>query len=271
MSDKINQPEPKPEGSVTSPVLAYTTESVEKQKPFLSVIIPAYNEERRLATSLEQIKQYFSVQPYASEVIVVDDGSTDHTASIVEEFIPQDASLRLVRAAHGGKGHACKQGVLASRGQWLFLCDSDLSMPIEDFAKFIPFLQSGCDIAIASRELPDSRRYGEPKYRHLMGRVFNWLVRTLAVHNIQDTQCGFKCFRSDAARDIFKTQTINGWGFDVELLFVAQKRGYRISEVPIDWYYRSHSKVNPVRDTVNMFREVWKVRLNDWQGYYNKS
>jgi len=271
LTNKTNQPEPKPEGSTTSPALVYAAEANEKQGPFLSVIIPAYNEERRLAASLGQINHYFSAQAYDTEVIVVDDGSTDRTPSIVEEFMQQDTTLRLVRAAHGGKGHASKQGVLASQGQWLFLCDSDLSMPVEDFAKFMPLLHSDYDIAIASRELPGSRRYGEPKYRHLMGRVFNWLVRTLAVYDIQDTQCGFKCFRSDAARDIFRAQTINGWGFDVEMLFVAQKRGYRIGEVPIDWYYRSHSKVNPVRDTVNMFREVWKVRLNDWRGYYNKS
>jgi glycosyltransferase involved in cell wall biosynthesis len=238
--------------------------------PFLSVIIPAYNEERRLADSLKQIKQYLDTQEYAAEVIVVDDGSVDRTTDIVEALMGQDARLRLIRAPHGGKGHACKQGVFAGRGQWLFLCDSDLSMPIEDLSKFMPRLRGNLDIVIASREVLGARRYGEPPYRHLMGRVFNGLVRLLAVHGIQDTQCGFKCFRADVARDIFTVQTINGWGFDVEILFVAQKRGYHIGEVAIDWYYRSHSKVNPVRDTINMFREVWQVRLNDWRGVYEK-
>lgn len=238
-------------------------------RPFVSVIVPAYNEERRLADSLKQIQTYFEAQPYASEVIVVDDGSTDRTVNIVEESLRTYPALRLVRAAHGGKGHACKQGVLASKGEWLFLCDSDLSMPIEEFAKFEPFFDGRYEIVIASREAPGARRHGEPKYRHLMGRVFNWLVRTLAVRRIQDTQCGFKTFRADVAKTLFGKQTIDGWGFDVEVLFIAQKRGYRIAEVPINWYYRTHSKVKPVQDTVNMVREVWRVRSNDWRGRYN--
>lgn len=241
-----------------------------QQKPFLSVIIPAYNEEQRLAASLQQIKAYLTAQPFSSEVLVVDDGSSDRTPDIVHECMQQYDTLRLIHSQHGGKGHACKQGIFASRGEWLFLCDSDLSMPIEDLVKFMPLLQKENQIVIASRELPGSRRFDEPKYRHIMGRVFNWLVRILAVHGIQDTQCGFKCFHADAAHDVFQVQTINGWGFDVEILFVAQKRGYRIVEVPIDWYYQSQSKVHPVRDTINMFREVWQVRFNDWRGVYGR-
>ncbi len=240
------------------------------QPPFLSVIIPAYNEERRLAERLKEVMEYFVVQDYSYEVILVDDGSTDRTAEIVKTLEKEYDKLQLLRVVHGGKGHACKQGILASRGQWLFLSDSDLSMPIKDFAKFVPLLQGDNHIVIASREVPGARRYGEPGYRHLMGRVFNWVVRVLAVHGIHDTQCGFKCFRADVAREIFSVQTINGWGFDVEILFVAQKRGYRIVEVPIDWHYRSHSKIKPVQDAINMFREVWQIRLNYWRGYYDK-
>lgn len=239
------------------------------RSPFLSVIIPVYNEEKRLANSLEQVTKYLDAQNYTSEIIVVDDGSSDRSPEIVEELMQEHPSLRLVRVAHGGKGYACKQGVFASCGGWLFLCDSDLSMPVEELLNFVPLFQGDYHIVIASREVPGAHRYGEPKYRHLMGRVFNLLVRTLAVHDIQDTQCGFKCFRSDVAKEVFSVQTINGWGFDVEILFVAQKRGYRIAEVPINWYYRSHSKVKPIQDAVNMFREIWQVRLNDWRGYYD--
>jgi len=246
------------------------SESTLDQRLFLSVIIPAYNEERRLAGNLKQIMEYFGTQNYTSEVILVDDGSSDRTPDIVKELMKEYATLRLVRVAHGGKGHACRQGVFASHGNWLFLCDSDLSMPIEEFAKFLPLFQSDYQIVIASREVPGARRYGEPFHRHLMGRAFNSVVRILAVRGIRDTQCGFKCFRSDVAREVFSMQTINGWGFDVEILFVAQKRGYRIAEVPVNWYYWGHSKVKPIQDAMSMFCEIWQVRLNDWRGYYDR-
>jgi len=141
-------------------------------------------------------------------------------------------------------------------------------MPIEEVAKFLPPALEGYDVAIASREVAGARRYGEPAYRHLMGRVFNFLVRLLAVPGFQDTQCGFKCFRRAVACDIFPYQTIEGWGFDVEVLFIAQKRGYHIVEVPINWYYMASSRVNPVKDTLSMLRELFKVRLNDWRGMY---
>ncbi len=212
---------------------------------------------------------YLAAQDYSSEVIVVDDGSTDRTAEITQKLMSKYHGLRLLAVEHGGKGHACCQGVLHSHGQWLLLCDSDLSMPIEDVARFMPLLHSNCPIVIASREVPGARRHDEPGYRHLMGRVFNLLVRTLAVPGIEDTQCGFKCFRADIARDIFAVQTITGWGFDVELLYIALKRGHRIAEVPIDWYYRANSKVKPVHDTVNMLREIIQVRVNDLKGCYN--
>ncbi len=269
MTTLTNQSQPLSTDSGPTSLHAATAEPPEVP-PFLSLIIPAYNEERRLTDSLRQIQAYFDTLSFATEVIVVDDGSSDGTADLVEACMRDYAALRLVRAPHGGKGHACKQGIFASRGQWLFLCDSDLSMPIQEVARFLPHLEHDMPITIASREVPGARRYGEPAHRHLMGRVFNWLVRTLAVRNIQDTQCGFKCFRADVARDIFHVQTINGWGFDVEILFIAQKHGFQIVEVPINWYYRSHSKVHPVRDTVNMIREVWQVRLNDWRGVYKQ-
>jgi dolichyl-phosphate beta-glucosyltransferase len=158
--------------------------------------------------------------------------------------------------------------MLAARGEYLFICDADLSMPIEEVAKFLPPQLEDYDVAIASREVEGARRYGEPAYRHLMGRVFNFLVRLLAVPGFQDTQCGFKCFRREVARDIFPYQTMDGWGFDVEVLFIARKRGYRIVEVPINWYYMANSRVKPIRDTLSMLGELLQVRLNDWQGMY---
>jgi dolichyl-phosphate beta-glucosyltransferase len=235
---------------------------------FLSIIIPAYNEETRLPKSLPQVIDFARQQDYPVEVIVVDDGSTDRTADIVRDLQSEAPFVRLLQVEHGGKGHAVKAGMLEAGGEYLFLCDSDLSMPIEEVVKFVPPALNGYDVAIASREIEGARRYHEPAYRHLMGRVFNLIVRLLAVHGIQDTQAGFKCFRRQAARQLFPLQTIKGWGFDVEILFVAQRSGMQIVEVPINWYYANRSQVKPIQDTYNMLREVLKVRLNAVQGRY---
>ncbi len=237
---------------------------------FLSVIVPAYNEERRLPESLRRIAGYLGKQGYTSEVIVVDDGSEDGTAQVAEEMMAELPILSLIRTEHQGKGHAVKMGMLAGRGEYLFICDADLSMPIEELYKFLPPVLEGYDVAIASREIPGARRYDEPSHRHFMGRVFNWMVRLFAVRGFQDTQCGFKCFRREAARDVFTYQTMDGWGFDVEVLFIAQKRGCVIVEVPINWYYSANSRIHPVRDSIGMFTEVLKIRLNDWKGLYRK-
>jgi dolichyl-phosphate beta-glucosyltransferase len=236
---------------------------------FLSIIIPAFNEEKRLPDSLPKIIHFVRQQAYPIEVIVVDDGSSDRTAEVVRQFQKDASFISLLPVEHGGKGHAVKAGMQQARGDYLFLCDSDLSMPIDEVAKFLPPALDSYDVAIASREIPGARRYGEPPYRHLMGRTFNLIVRLLAVPGVQDTQAGFKCFRRQAARQLFPLQTIKGWGFDVEVLFIARKRGLRIVEVPIHWYYMNRSRVRPVRDTYNMFREVLKVRLNNWRGRYN--
>jgi dolichyl-phosphate beta-glucosyltransferase len=163
-----------------------------------------------------------------------------------------------------------RKGMLEGRGEYLFICDADLAMPIEEVSKFLPPTLSDYDVAIASREAAGAVRYNEPWYRHLMGRVFNLAVRLLAVPGIQDTQCGFKCFRREAARDIFATQKIDGWAFDVEILHIARRRGYRIVEVPINWYYGEGSRVSPIRDSVDMLVEVLRIRRNGRAGLYDK-
>jgi len=236
--------------------------------PLLSIIIPANNEELRLPGSLGKIVAFLEEQDYEAEVIVVENASQDNTAGVVEGFMARYPVISMIQEEKPGKGLAVKRGMLAARGEYLFICDADLSMPIEEVAKFLPPQLEDYDVAIASREVEGARRYGEPAYRHLMGRVFNFLVRLLAVPGFQDTQCGFKCFRREVARDIFPYQTIEGWGFDVEVLFIAQKRGYRIVEVPINWYYRANSRVSPIKDTLTMLGELLKVRLNDWRGMY---
>jgi len=241
-----------------------------KSEPLATVIIPAWNEERRMPASLQRIVAFVESQSDPIEVVVVDDGSQDGTATIVEEFAQQHGFIRLIRNPHGGKGAAIKTGVSQSRGKYLVLSDTDLSVPIEEIVKFLPPALNGYDVAIASREAPGAERIDEPYYRHLMGRVYNLLVRLAAVPGIQDTQCGFKAFRREVARQVFPLQTIEGWGFDVEVLFIARRLGYQIVEIPVRWYYGRESKVKPVKDTLRMVRDLLQVRRNARRGLYDR-
>jgi dolichyl-phosphate beta-glucosyltransferase len=242
------------------------------ERPLLSLVIPAYNEgdPDRLPESLEQIIAWVDKQDYPLEVIIVNNNSTDNTLEIAETVASQRPYIRVITESQQGKGAAVRAGMMQATGEYLFICDADLSMPIEEVNKFLPPVLNNYDIAIASREAPGSKRIDEPEMRHIMGRVFNFIVRVIAVHGLQDTQCGFKCFRRDVALDLFPLQTIDGWAFDVELLFIAQRKGYNIIEVPITWYYKDHSKIKPLTDSVNMLIETVKIRLNGWKGVYER-
>jgi dolichyl-phosphate beta-glucosyltransferase len=234
----------------------------EATTPWLSLVIPAYNEAARLPTTLDALAAYFATQPAGVEVLVVDDGSADATAEVVRAGAAAWPAVRLLTLPHRGKGHAVRAGVLASRGANVFICDADLSMRITELGKFLPETMRGCDIAIASREGPGARRFDEPLARHLMGRVFNAIVRLLVLPGIQDSQCGFKCLRGDAGRALAAAQTLDGWGFDVEWLALARQWGYRVTEVPIHWYCSPSSRVHPLRDSGAMVRDVLTVRRN---------
>jgi len=242
--------------------------------PFLSIIIPAYNEEERLPKTLEQVFAFLGSQSYPAEVIVADNASQDSTYDLAMEFARQlpsnSPAFQIVREATRGKGAAVRRGMQAAKGEYRFMCDADLSMPITEVNRFMPPLLTEFDIAIASREAPGAIRFNEPGYRHLVGRVFNNQIRLLALPELQDTQCGFKCFRAAVAEDLFQRQTITGWSFDVELLFIARRRGYRIIEIPIPWYYNSKSKVSVVKDSFQMGIDIFKIRLNSLRGVYGK-
>lgn len=244
-------------------------------RPLLTIVIPAYNEERRLPRTLEVIGTYLAQQPYRAEVLVVDDGSDDQTVALAEAV----AGVQVLRRDHRGKGFAVRAGALAATGEYVLLCDADLATPIEEWPKLWDRLAEGDDIAIGSREGVGAVRLGEPWYRHLMGRVFNWIVRSVAIRNIQDTQCGFKALRRTAAHDLFQRVRIYGddarpvqgaavTAYDVELLFLAQTTGYLIAEVPVIWHYGEETKVDPLRDSLRNLRDVLKVRLNAWRGAY---
>ncbi len=240
-------------------------------RPLLSLVVPAYNEgdPERLPKSLREIRAFVEAQTFDIEVIIVNNNSTDSTLEIAEQAAQEAPYIRVISEDTQGKGAAVRTGMLVAQGDYLFICDADLSMPIEETLKFIPPQRSDFDIAIASRELPESRRVDEPEYRHIIGRMFNWGIRLLAVKDLNDTQCGFKCFRREVAEVLFPLQTVNGWTFDVELLFIAQQRGYTILEVPITWIYKDQSKVKPLRDLYQVVREIITIRMNAWRGRYD--
>lgn len=260
-------------------------------QPFLTVIIPAYNEEQRLPQTLPKILAWLERQPYQAEVLVVDDGSDDATRETVEDAFEhysrsseegQDRpypQFRLIANTHRGKAFAVRTGMLAGQGQYLLFTDADLSTPIEDFDRLLAWLEKDYDVAIGSREGQGARRFNEPYYRHLMGRVFNLLVRTVTFSRFQDTQCGFKAFSREAAQTLFQRVRLYGenspqvrgamvTGFDVEVLFLARKLNYRVREVPVRWFHVSGSKVSPVKDSLRMIGDIAKVRLNDMRGLY---
>ena len=238
---------------------------------FLSIIIPAFNEEHRLPRTLEQVFDYLQKQSYESEVIVVENGSTDKTYQVAQTFLQVYENLSVIREVHAGKGKAVRLGMLNARGAYRFMCDADLSMPIEEIAHFLPPQLDDFDIAIASRESPNSVRINEPYYRHFGGRFINAIIRWYALPNLHDTQCGFKCFRADVADDIFQYQQIDGWAFDVEVLYIARKRGYKIIEIPIHWYFNPETKLSPFKDAVSMIADIARVKRYDKKGYYDKT
>lgn len=237
--------------------------------PLLSIIIPAYNEEKRLPRSLDQIVAWRQTVPYSVEVLIVENGSRDRTTEVAESYARKHDNIRVLHSAKG-KGVAVREGIMKGKGEYLFICDADLSMPIAEVEKFLPPQLHGADVVIASREAPGAVRYNEPEYRHIMGRVFNWIVRLFAIPGFHDTQCGFKLFQRDWAHRVFARQTFDGLSFDVEALYIAIKDGARVVEVPINWYFDADSRVDPIRDTWKMFWDVLRIRINDLRGLYDE-
>jgi len=237
--------------------------------PFLSVIIPAYNESGRIIATLRSLSRYLLSQSYTWEVITVDDGSEDDTAEIVEQWSAGRDSFKLERIRHAGKGAAVRHGMLVAQGEYRFMCDADLAMPIDHLSDFLRYMSEGNDIVIGSRQIAGANRYDEPQSRHLLGRAFNKVVQMLAVRGFHDTQCGFKCFSAAAADTLFPLQHTTGWGFDVELLFLAKKQGMCVLEIPIDWRHDSDSRLNPASAGLNMLRDVLGVRWRSMLGRYS--
>jgi len=233
----------------------------------LSVVVPTFNEAVRILSTINDIREEMNRLDVVAELIVVDDGSADDTAAIVAEVAQSDVRVRLVRAAHAGKGAAVRRGMGEARGTWLFLADADLSMPISELKRFLEAAAHDGDVIVGSREANGAQRIGEPWSRHVIGRVFNWTVKVLVLRGIDDTQCGFKLFRARAAQVLFPLQQLDGFGFDVEILFLARRAGLVIREIPITWVYRRETKVS-VTSGARAFLDLLAVRWHQVRGAY---
>lgn len=214
---------------------------------------------------------FLAKQPYTAEVVVVENGSVDRTLEIAGEYASRFNNIHVIHEEQRGKGLAVRRGMMEAAGEYRFICDVDLSMPIAEVNRFIPpVLPADVDIAIGSREAPGAVRYNEPAYRHLVGRLFNTVVRLMALPGLQDTQCGFKCFRSSVVNELFPYQTTSNWIFDVEILYIARKRGFRMVEIPVPWYFNAQSKVRILNDLGRVVLDLAQIRINALKGIYDK-
>ncbi|QQR58449.1 MAG: glycosyltransferase family 2 protein [Candidatus Melainabacteria bacterium] len=240
--------------------------------PQISVIIPAYNEVRRLPHTLALVYNYLKSRFTSFELIVVDDGSYDHTADYVDDFSEQSPEVRLISyVPNKGKGHAVRIGMLAASGDLILFDDADGSSPIEELEKLLDSIKDGADIAIGSRAKPDDRRtVNALAHRKYLGNTFNAIVQGLLLPGFYDTQCGFKLFKKEMAHDIFSVTRLDRFAFDVEVLYVARLRDYKITEIPINWTNVEGSKVNVFTDSPQMLIEVLGVAIAAWTGRYSK-
>jgi dolichyl-phosphate beta-glucosyltransferase len=228
---------------------------------YLSVVIPAYNEAERLPQTLDSILDFLKQQPYDSEIVVSDDGSSDRTVQVAEEKLRDFPHQILKTPQNRGKGHAVRQGMLAANGEFILFTDADLSTPISEVSRFIAHLVKGQDVTIGSRALSGSQVEIHQNFlREAMGKIFNLIAQLWAFRGIHDSQCGFKCFRRAAARGLFSEQKLDGFSFDVEVVYLAQKHGYRILELPVVWRNSPKSRVQVFRDPFLMFRDVLRIR-----------
>lgn len=246
---------------------------------YLSVIVPSFNEQNNLQRKvLEEMLSYLQRVGYTWELLLSDDGSTDGTVEALSQFSTKDHRIRVLANAHAGKAPTVAAGMLSATGKWRLFTDFDQSTPLKEIEKLWPWAEKGYEVVIGSREIEGAKRDVEPWYRHYMGRGFNFVVRLLTVPGIRDTQCGFKLFSSDAVTKLFPNLKVYGsnavrndaftGAFDVELLYLANKYGFKIKEVPIHWKHNPTDRVSPVKDSLRMFRDVFRIKLTDLFGGY---
>jgi len=241
--------------------------------PQLSIVIPAYNEAARIEVALDRVMHCVYEQHWDAEVLVVDDGSSDDTAAIVQRWMPLHPRLHLIQnPGNRGKGYSVRNGLLQAAGDVVMFTDADLSAPMVEAERLMAALAEGADVAIGSRWMDRTRQtIHQPLYRQFFGRCFNHITRTVMGLPFKDTQCGFKAFRRDAAQIIFRLQTIERWGFDPELLFIARKLKYSIVEVPVTWGHDERSRMSYLKDGLKMLEEMAVIRYNSLAGRYDEA
>ena len=239
--------------------------------PALSIVIPAYNECARIEGTLERVMSCVQERGWDAEVLVVDDGSTDETVTVVQRWMEKYERLHLVKnAGNRGKGYSVRNGLLQAAGDVVMFTDADLSAPMEEAERLVAAIEEGADVAIGSRWLDKQKQtVHQPLYRRFFGRCFNKVTKVVIGLPFQDTQCGFKAFRRDAAQTIFRLQTIERWGFDPEILFIARKLKYRIVEVPVTWGHDERSRMSYLKDGMKMLEEMAQIRANSLRGRYD--
>lgn len=237
---------------------------------YLSIVIPAYNEEKRIGNTLDNIINYLNKKDYKSEIIVVVDGSTDSTMNVIKEFGRKDSRIKAIEnKITRGKGYSVKKGMLETNGKFALFTDADLSTPINEVEKLIHWLEKGYDVAIGSRSLKDSQvEIHQPFVREFMGKIFNKIMSLLVCKGFKDTQCGFKCYKRHVINKIFSRQTIKGFAFDVEIILIAERHGFKVKEVPVRWLNSPHSKVSIIRDPLIMFCDLLRIKFYDLMKKY---
>jgi glycosyltransferase involved in cell wall biosynthesis len=241
--------------------------------PQLSIVIPAYNESARIEKTLERVMSCVAEQSWDAEVLVVDDGSKDDTAAIVKRWMSQHPRLHLVQnPGNRGKGYSVRNGLLQAAGEVVMFTDADLSAPMEEAERLLAAIANGADVAIGSRWMDRTRQtIHQPLYRQFFGRCFNWITRSVMGLPFKDTQCGFKAFKRSAAQMIFRLQTIERWGFDPEILFIARKLKYVVREVPVTWGHDERSRMSYLKDGMKMLEEMAMIRANSVVGRYDEA